>query len=350
MKTSIGILAYNEDTCISDTIRSLLTQSVFQRPISSWEIEIVVVPNGCTDTTASAAREALTELTGSIPTSYLRWQICEVSQASKPNAWNRFVHEFADPVADYLILMDADIQFLEIHTLNSLIQALESDPKAQVSVDTLVKDIALKPSKSLMERLSLSVSKLSGASSVWISGQLYCGRGALFRQIWMPAGIEVEDGFLWKMVVTNGLTTPEIPNRVVRAAPAAHMFEAYTNIKLLLRHERWLIAANTINSLIFADLSSICNFGQDAGSLIRLRNEEDPFWVDRLIQANAAQKGWWIIPRELFLRRFQSLRRMSLPKTLLLLPVSVLAFAVDLLVCIQVNADLHRRSQSDRAR
>lgn len=296
MKVSVGILAYNEADCIIDTIRSLFAQSAFQRPYPDCTFEIIVVPNGCTDDTSAVARQALTELTASIPNTYLRWQICKVCQAGKPNAWNCFVHDFADPTADYLILMDADIQFLETYTLDSLVQSLESDPEAQVAVDTLVKDIALKPSKSLIERLSLSVSKVSGAGSVWISGQLYCGRGALLRRIWIPAGIDVEDGFLWKMVVTNCLTTPEIPQRVVQAAPAAHVFEAYTNIKRLLRHERWLIAANTINSFIFADLYMICNPRQDAGSLIRLRNEKDPYWVNRLIQANVAQKGWWIIP------------------------------------------------------
>lgn len=345
MKISVGILAYNEADCIEETIRSLLAQSVFQHPYLNYTFEIIVVPNGCTDDTSSVSYQALIELTSSIPDSYLSWQVREVVQAGKPNAWNCFVHEFSDPSADYLILMDADIQFLEPDTLDSLVQSLENDLEAQVAVDTLVKDVALKPSKSLMDRLSLSISKVSGAGSVWISGQLYCGRGALLRRIWMPAKIEVEDGFLWKMVVTNCLTVPENPKRVVRAAPAAHVFEAYTNIERLLRHERWLIAANTINSFIFSDLSMVCDHRQDAGMLIKLRNQEDPIWVDRLIQTRVAQKGWWIIPKELLLRRFQSLRYVAFPKKLLLLPVSLLAFGADLIVCIQVNSNLHRRSQ-----
>lgn len=345
MKICIGILAYNEADGITETIQSLLKQSIFQPPYPDWTIEIIVVPNGCTDDTADVACQALTKLSSSIPDTYLNWQICEISKAGKPNAWNCFVHNFSDLTADYLVMMDADIQFLEAHTLDSLVRSLENDPEAQVAVDTLVKDVALKSSKSLIERLSLSVSKVSGADSVWISGQLYCGRGALLRRIWMPAGIEVEDGFLWKMVVTNCLTTPEIPQRVIRAAPAAHVFEAYTNIKRLLRHEQWLISANVINDFIFTDLSTINDAKQDAGSLIKLRNEKDPYWVDRLIQAKVGQKGWWLIPRDLLLRRFQSLRYANAPKRLLLLLVSILAFGADLIVCIQVNSALHQRSQ-----
>ncbi|EDX87802.1 hypothetical protein S7335_5512 [Synechococcus sp. PCC 7335] len=79
--------------------------------------------------------------------------------------------------------------------------------------------------------------------------------------------------------------------------------------------------------------------------LIRLRNQADPIWIDRLIQARVAQKGWWIIPKELLLRRFQSFRYVGLLKKLLLLPVSILAFGADLIVCIQVNSNLHQRSQ-----
>ncbi|WP_038016295.1 glycosyltransferase [Synechococcus sp. PCC 7335] len=95
MKISVGILAYNEADCIEATIRSLLAQSVFQPPYLDCTFEIIVVPNGCTDDTSTVSYQALTKLTSSIPDNYLSWQICEVAQAGKPNAWDYFVHEFA---------------------------------------------------------------------------------------------------------------------------------------------------------------------------------------------------------------------------------------------------------------
>ncbi|BAY96483.1 hypothetical protein NIES37_04160 [Tolypothrix tenuis PCC 7101] len=341
MKISIGILAYNEANCISSTLQSLFAQSIFQTDDSNIAIEIVVVPNGCTDETAAIARTTLDKLVQSTVNPGVSGKVCEVKEAGKPNAWNNYVHQFSDPSADYIFLMDADIQFLAPNTLHSMVEALEVNPDACVSVDTLVKDVALKEKKSLIDQLSLAVSKVSGAKSVWICGQLYCARAAVLHRIWMPKGIEVEDGFLWKMVVTNLLTSPEVPERVVRADSASHIFEAYTDIRRLLRHERWLILANTINTLIYEDLQAICNQHQDAGAIIKARNEQDPLWVSKLIQANVSQKSGWVIPSWLLLRRFKSLLQLSLHKAVLFLPVAVTAFCVDLLVCLQANEKLN---------
>ncbi|MBD2167390.1 glycosyltransferase [Calothrix membranacea FACHB-236] len=345
MKISIGILAYNEANCISATLQSLFAQSVFQAVDSNTAIEVVVVPNGCTDETAEIARTTLQNLVQSTANPAVSWNVCEVKEPGKPNAWNNYVHNFSDPGADYIFLMDADIQFLAPTTLHSMVEALEVNANAWVSVDTLVKDVALKEKKSLVEKLSLSVSKVSGAKSVWICGQLYCARAAVLHRIWMPKGIEVEDGFLWKMVVTNLLTSPEVPERVVRAQSASHIFEAYTDIRRLLRHEQWLILANTINTLIYEDLQASCNQQQDAGAIIKSRNEQDPLWVSKLIQANVSQKSGWVIPAWLLLRRFNSLLQLSLHKAVLFLPVAVTAFCVDLLVCLQANDRLHKWEQ-----
>lgn len=345
MKISIGILAYNEANCISTTLRSLFEQSIFQEVNTTTAIEVVVVPNGCSDETAAIASATLQELVKSATNPLVSSRVCEVKEAGKPNAWNHYVHKFSDPNADYLFLMDADIQFLSPTTLHSMFETLESNSDAWVSVDTLVKDVALKEKKSLIDQLSLSVSRVSGAKSVWICGQLYCARASILRRIWMPKGIEVEDGFLWKMVVTDLLTSPEVPERVVRANSASHVFEAYTDIRRLLRHEQWLILANTINSFIFSDLQPSCNKQQDAGSIIKMRNEQDPFWVNKLIRANVAQNHGWVIPEWLLLRRFKSLLQQSLHKAVLFLPVALTAFIVDLLVCLQANNRLHKWDQ-----
>ncbi len=349
MKISIGILAYNEANSITATLRSLFEQSIFQEADSNTVIEVAVVPNGCTDDTAAIANTTLLELVETAANRSVSYRVCEVKEAGKPNAWNLYVHQFSDPGADYLFLMDADIQFLEPSTLYSMIETLEKTPDAWVSVDKLVKDVALKPKKTLMDKLSVAVSGISGSKSVWICGQLYCTRAAILRRIWMPKGIEVEDGFLWKMVVTNLLTSPEVPQRVVRANSASHVFEAYTDMLLLLRHEQWLILANTINSFIFSDLQSDANKDYDAGSIIKTRNEQDPFWVNKLIQTNVAQGNGWAIPKELLLRRFTSLMSKSFHQVLILFPIALGAFFVDILLCLQANNRLQKWDKDPKA-
>ncbi|WP_353931687.1 glycosyltransferase family A protein [Okeanomitos corallinicola TIOX110] len=346
MKISIGILAYNEFKEIPTTLRSLFNQSIFQDPNANIEIEIIVVPNGCTDDTATISQTTLQELEKSSQNPSISWRICEVEEAGKPNAWNLYVHQFSCPDANYLFLMDADIQFLESQTLYRMMQTLENTPDAWVSVDKLVKDVALKPQKNLMEKLSVAVSGVSGAKSAWICGQLYCTRTDILRKIWMPKGILVEDGFLWKMIVTDRLTSPEVLERVVLTESASHVFEAYTQINSLLHHELRQIVGNTINDFIYTHLQIDDHSSSDAGSLIKLKNEEDPSWLDNLITTNVQKNGWWTIPNWLLIRRLQSLSNRPVQKAILLFPVFFIAFLLDLLLCWQANSQFHQWESS----
>ncbi|MGQ4648012.1 glycosyltransferase [Lyngbya aestuarii] len=342
LKISIGILAYNESSSIGSALRSLLQQSLFQKPDPNIVIEIVVVPNGCTDDTAAFASLTLKELVTESANSNVRWQVCEVEQPGKPNAWNLYVHQFSDTTADYLFLMDADIKFLDPDTLRSMIDTLESTPDAWISVDKPVKDVALKEKKNLIEKLSVSVSGLSGSGgAAWICGQLYCGRASVLRRIYLPSGLSADDSFLYTMVVTDCLTSPDVFERVVLAKSASHIFEAYTNLNHLLRHEQWLVVSNIINSFVYDYLRAGCNETQDVTLLIKEKNDQDPLWVSQIIQTMVSKKGWWLIPPELLFRRFKNLRHKPPQKVLFLIPLAVTAFFVDLLILLKANRQLH---------
>ncbi len=336
------MLAHNESVSISTTLQSLFQQSLFNEPDPRKVIEIVVVPNGCTDETAAVSRVTLEELVKLSTHAGVRWQVCEVDQPGKSNAWNLYVHQFSHPAADYLFLMDADIQFLEPHTLRNMVDTLEATPDAWVCVDTPVKDVALKEKKSLNERLSASVSASSQGGEPVICGQLYCGRAAVLRGICMPVGLPVEDGFLRAMVLTDRFTSPEVFDRIVLCKSASHIFEAYTDVNHLLRHERRLVIGSTINAFIYNYLWANCNRQQDAGSLIKRRNDQDPIWLSQLIQAAMLEKGWWVIPQPFLFRRFKRLQRHRPLKLMLRLPLAVIAFLADLLVFFQANRELHR--------
>lgn len=341
MKTSIGILAYNESATISSMLNSLFQQSLFKKPKSDLVIEIVIVPNGCTDDTAMVAKATLEELVKQSVHTNVHWRICEVEQAGKPNAWNLYVHEFSNPAADYLFLMDADIQFLDPNTLYSMLHTLESTPDASVCVDKPVKDVALKEKKNLMEWLSTAVSGLSAnAGAAWICGQLYCARARVLRGFHLPSGLSADDSFIYTMVTTDCLTSPPVLERVVLAKSASHIFQAYINLKSLLRHEKWLVVSKIINSYIYDYLQENCNEQHEVNSLIKYKNDQDPLWVSQVIHTTISKKGWWLIPPEMVFRRFQSLRHKPMHKAILLLPLAVSAFFVDLLVLFQANYEL----------
>ncbi len=340
MHVSIGVLAYNEADSIGKTLHSLFQQSIFQTDKLAQSIEVIVVPNGCHDRTAEISHTTLETLTATVAHPNVQYQVCEVDRPGKANAWNCYVHGFANPAADYLILMDADIEFLELETLDSLVQTLEQNSTAWVSVDRHIKDITFKQKKNPIEKLSLMASQVSGAKSVWICGQLYCGRASILRQIWMPIGILVEDGYLLKMIVTHDLTAPEFSERVVRASSASHVFEAYTNMTQWLRHEQRQVVGNTINTYLYTELEreDQTPFSQ----LVKLQNVENPLWLNTLVQETVKRKGWWAIPGWLLVRRFGGIRHRPIHKTLILLPFSIAACLVDIALCIQANRELHQ--------
>ena len=348
MNISIGIVAYNESAQISQMLNSLFQQSLFNKPDSDTEIEILVVANGCTDDTTIVAQDTLKELVKPSLHNHVEWRICEIEKPGKSNAWNLYVHQFSDPASDYFFLMDSDIQLLEPDTLCSMLQVLETTPEASIAVDKPIKDIFLKEDRNLVEQLSVFVSELSGGKAVeggaaWICGQLYCARAKELRKIWLPTKLPNQDAFLYTMIVTNCLqSTEKNVNRVILASSASHIFEAYTDISALLRHEKWQIMGRTINELIYEEILTNAEQPQNAGLLIKRKNEQDPLWIAKIIQKAITEKGWWLIPRFVLIRRFLSLLNKPLHKAILLLPVAIIAFIADLVLSFQANIELHR--------
>src|SRR6056297_2338109 len=105
-KLTIGILAHNEANVIGNLLQDVSRQSILQSGAEGVEVQICVVPNGCTDATSETSRRVLTDL--NLP-EHVTWQVVDVEQPSKTNAWNVFVHEIAAEDADYLLFLDADI-------------------------------------------------------------------------------------------------------------------------------------------------------------------------------------------------------------------------------------------------
>ncbi|ESA37262.1 glycosyl transferase family 2 [Leptolyngbya sp. Heron Island J] len=344
---SIGILAYNEADSINKTLQSLSNQSIFNETNLDWDIEIIIVPNGCTDSTAEVAKKTLNQITSNqIKRKRFSWKVCELAQAGKARAWNSYVHDFSNAAADYLILMDADIQFIEETTLQNLILALETNSNASISTDKPVKDVLLKPNKNLIERLSALASGVSGASvdEVWICGQLYCARTLVLRRITIPLGVEMDDGYLWEMTVTDMLTTSRNLKRVVRAKDASHSFQAYTDLTTLLSHEKWLIVSDTINSFIFDYLKASNRIGEDLSLVIQKNNDSNPDWVANLVRTRVSSMGRWVIPNWFLYRRFKSLKNYSLFKLFWMLPIALMAFLVDMFISTLANSALHRKA------
>ena len=339
-KISICILAHNESTKIPKILHSLFEQSLFQESDSQNAIEIIVVPNGCTDETAEVTRTELNKLVPQCSNHNVKWQICEVAQPGKSNAWNLFVHEFSNPNANFLIFVDADIEFLENTTIQNLLNTLKTKSEAWVTLDSPVKNIALKKDKTLLEKLSVLVSRSSNTGPLYICGQLYCARASALRQIWMPPGSPVEDGFLTGMIRNDHFSLPPNSARIVRVESASHVFEAYTNPIHLLRHEIRIVVGIVINIFLFDYFRSRFNKRDDASFWIKKMNEENASWLGLFIQKIVSKKGYWVIPLSLVFRRFRSLQNHPPLKAILLAPLATIAFLVDSIVFFIANYKL----------
>ena len=347
MLISIGMLAWNEEDVIEATLASLFRQSVFQEtsgdlPDTEWEI--VIVPNGCTDGTAAVAQRALAKLTDQAAGRKVAFAVRELDEPGKSNAWNHYVHEFSSKRAELILMMDADIEFGEAETVSNTVKALLHTPQAVVAVDLPLKDAIKKPSKTLIERISVAASGASAGGTPGISGQFFCARAAALRQIWMPKGLPVDDGFLRAMIVTDCFRSAFDGSKVIRAEHASHYFRTLTTLREIFRHELRLVIGTALNCYLNWDFLSFATdpTGPGAGVLIRNLSENDPAWFQRFIDNAIMNHGFWVLPGDMLFRRFAGLGRnggRGLPRKIF---VASVGFLMDLPVFIAANRKLKK--------
>lgn len=300
---AIGILARNEESRIGATLASLFRQTIFDELERRGErAEIWVVANACTDDTVGAAQRVFRAEAAQHPHRRgFTAAAISVATPGKINAWNMFVHDLSSPRARWLVLMDADIRLGHVTTLWHLCEALADNPYAQVAVGDPVKDLALKASPTLRERLSLATSRLTRDSGPQLTGQLYAIRAATARRIRLPRDLAAcEDGFIKTLVCTDFLSRRSQPLRLVRASDASHVFEAYTSAATILKNQkRQMIGQTFVHVLVDRFLPAECARRRtELGELIRQLDEEDPAWLRRLIQDHVREAGhfWRLFP------------------------------------------------------
>ncbi|HWH67902.1 MAG TPA: glycosyltransferase [Candidatus Sulfotelmatobacter sp.] len=340
MRIALGILAWNEERTIGQTIASLAQQTLIKCLGQDLEsLQIICVPNGCSDGTSHVAAQALEELRCNVGHPSLAWQVRDLAQSGKANAWNHFVHEYADPNADYLILMDADVTLYGEATLELLVRRLERDRHALVATPRFIKNIALHTHKSLSDRLSLAVSALKKGQA-GIAGGLYCARAGALRRVWMPLGLLVEDGFLRAMILTQGFRQREEFRRIVCVEDAGLVFEAYRTPRRWFHHERRLVMGMAMNTMLFRMIAAL-PLEVDPGEWIRTRNTVNPDWVAQTVGENARQ-CYWVMPRGTIFGKLRRIRQMGIARAALWLPIAVVAFLCDVPVFIAANARLRK--------
>jgi len=314
---SIGIIAWNEEKGIGTMLESVFQQTLFSELARRGRrCEIICVTNGCTDRTPEVVADIFAAQSRQHPHSAgFSCRVMNVAQRGKINAWNRYVHSFSARDAKYLFLMDADILIHPRETLWNMVNTLEKNSEASISVDLPRKDISFKKRKTLLERMSLGASQMTGASGAQLCGQLYCIRAEVARNIYLPKDLcACDDGFIKALVCTDFLMHQVWPWRIVAAADAAHTFEAYISPAGLLKNQkRQMIGQTIVHVLVDKYLKTLPTAKRmKLAEALSEKEKSDPNWLKRLISDHIRRtRFFWRLYPELLSHRFKRLKPLS---------------------------------------
>ena len=304
LRIDIGVFAYNEAEGIGPMLADLLRQDLFQEPGVSPRI--LVLANGCRDTTAEIARQTLAEREDILA------EVEVLEPGGKSRTWNSFVHELSRAEADFLCFCDADISLPDSGTLSRITKLLQQRSELAVSSSRPVKDILRDGgANSLVARLAAAA---GGTLSDWktsVCGQLYIARTEAVRTFHLPIGLPVEDGFVRAMLLTSSFAVSEDITRIDGDERAFHVYQSETTLAGLLRHQSRIVIGSAINAALFRWLREL-PVAERPALLLRAAQDED--WLPALLDERlpSAKFGW--VPLHFLTRRVvRFLRRESRP-------------------------------------
>jgi glycosyltransferase involved in cell wall biosynthesis len=333
---SIGIIAWNEEQGIAAMLESVFQQTLFAELAKrGGRCEILCVTNGCTDRTPEVVAEIFARKCREHPdAANITCRVMNVSERGKINSWNRFVHSFSAREAKYLFLMDADILIHPRESLWNMVNTLEKNHEASVSVDLPRKDISFKKRKTLWERVSLGASQMTGSASAQLCGQLYCIRAEIARNIYLPKDLcACDDGFIKALVCTDFLTHQVWPWRIVAAENAAHTFEAYVSPAGILKNQKRQMIGQTIVHVLVDNYLNKLPLTQRMKLAETLSEKEkvDPSWLKQLIAEHMRRTRFcWQLYPGLLSHRFKRLVSLNGFKRIACFPAALVGSCVAL--------------------
>lgn len=320
-----AILCYNEEDVIGRMLHRLMDQTLFSDP--GIEKTLMVVPNGCKDDTAGVASRAMAEIEASNPDIHNTiFRVETIEEGGKANAWNEVVWRLMPEHTDAVIFFDADTKITSDDGLMKLLDGLRAEGTLVCS-SMPVKDLAFEERLSLKEKLIASNSRVLDGKSANISGSLYAIRREALRDLRMPKGLPVEDGFIDAMVKTDGLRHPVRLSAVVRGEGVEHVYASERTFAAIARHQERLVLGSAINDHLIKMMEAMPAEQSRAETFARLDREE-PGWISRLI-SDHRQRGLPLVPRHFLTKRWGRLKEGGLAERIALFPKVLAGFGLD---------------------
>ena len=319
----VGIFAHNEEANIAELIKDLGKQDVFANPHLTTTVHILA--NGCSDQTVAYAQEAISELPESLQ---LEFRVHDFPTPGKSRTWNTFVHTQSSQEANFLVLMDGDIRIHVPDVLSRLIAPFLDRPELHVTNSRPVKNLQLVTRKlSLVEQTILLGGGTLNDWRISICGQLYAIRANVARELWMPSGLPVEDGFLRAMVLTDCLTRSEKLDRIDGDKEVWHEYESENTIGGLIRHQQRIIIGSAINAMLFSVIRRDASNLEAARALLKVAAEDDS-WLARTENRELPVWPHGYVPFSFLTKRLSG----AFPKSLWRRPAAFLGIAAGFLL------------------
>jgi hypothetical protein len=243
--------------------------------------------------------------------------------------------------------MDADVKIQNRETIACLIRKLEVCPKAYVAVPRIIKDVLLKPKQGLWDRVSLAAARTRHSGGTGFAGAMYCGRGDILRRIWFPIGVLGDDAFLNGIIMCDFCRSKDpVKDRIVADIDVCVTFEAYTRLSDIWANHKRRAVIRGIDAVLYKFLWANVSESEDALAVIARMNRFDPYWFQKTLQTELAEKGWWVLPSGVLCSRFRQLLLMPKRRAMMLVPVTFAGFLWDIGTHLAANRAIKRREIS----
>lgn len=336
LKLSVGVVAWNEESSIVAALQSILKQTVFRNARSlGFETELIVIANGCTDSTVDVTASFFQKKRGEFPQiSGVRLRLEEVAEAGFANAWNLLAHTTSRPDADYIYFVNADIVIDQPEAFERMLNELQKNGEMQVVSPVGRKHIEAAKCKTFCDRLNLAVTRFTEKNqTAQVRGHCFCARTAAMRSVWLPKRFPgAVDGAFKRMIISNMASTGDQPARIGLVRNAGYTFEAYRTFKDIYNRRVRLFVGQTFIEALMRHLKTMRaeQPGLNLAAYLRARDETDPSWLHRLVQLSIRVKGLAAtMPSPWFRFLFWKNPNLGIFKKLGMLPVAVIAFVFD---------------------
>lgn len=343
MKLSIAIFAYNESDNIAKFLSDLFRQKVFSSEfLLADKPNVFVLANGCSDDTVEKAQSFKASID---PALQSLLNIVDLPQGGKSRTWNTFVHDLCPDDTDMMLFCDGDIQLPKDDVVGNMLSLLKAAPELLVvnSWPRKDTDIDPKPMGFMAKMITAAGGGLTNYKTT-ICGQLYMARASAIREISMPIGLPVEDGFVKAMLLTKLFSASENMKGITGSEDIWHVYESIATLSDLINHQVRIVIGSAINLMLF-DV-----FSREKGDHAKVKqllceSAKDESWISDKINKELPTLPHGYVPFHFVVKRIQSLvqQKKYTPKHILM---GCIGFFFDLLVYLIASYKMLRGAGS----